>query len=241
MPSHSVSLAQKCCRCFWHCRDSRRLCVCGEDASHQYFTIWVYYWTLNAAAESILYVFVYLCVRVCELKMLWLKRRRSTHSLCSHSSIYEMTCLWVKCYCTTINKNWTLNGQNCDRDRLRVTVGRRIRTEKTPSRTEQNKHKPNNHCMRQRIGCGSTFFYIFYTFCEWIKCLLSQSNTHHIMGTFSFLSLLRGGSSTLLLSSSPRPLFCVPFIIFLPFCNVVFLAFSFYFMQLYLVCWNTKP
>lgn len=148
----SLSLTRKMC-----------VCVCGEDASHQYFTIRVYYWTLNAAAKSILYVFVYLCVcgvRVCELKMLWLKRRKKLsekkHSL-TLEHIYEMTCLWVKCYCTTINKNWTLNGQNWDLDRLRVTVGNGIREKK--HRTAQNKHKPNNHCMRQRIGFGSTFLY----------------------------------------------------------------------------------
>lgn len=132
LPRISLSLTRKMC-----------VCVCGEDASHQYFTIWVYYWTLNAVAKSILYVFVYLCVcgvRVCELKMLWLQRRKKLsekkHSL-TLEHIYEMTCLWVKCYCTTINKNWTLNGQNWDLDRLRVTVGNGIREEKkTPNRTK---------------------------------------------------------------------------------------------------------
>lgn len=85
MPSHSFMLI----RCFWHCRK-----FCKGTASCVY-TVYVYVWLkmhhisililecLNAAVESIFYVFVFMCACVCELKILWLRKKseKNTHSL----------------------------------------------------------------------------------------------------------------------------------------------------------------
>lgn len=113
------------------------------------------------------------------------------------------------------------------------------------SKKKEEEIEPNEiNIKRIIIVCGNALAlaqrFIFYMFCKWIKCLLSQANIHHINSTFSFLSLLQE-NRILLFPLSPSPsastssslVFCVPFIFLYRFVTWFSLRFR-YVMQLYI-------